>query len=78
MVKTIEVDATLSILNKIESSGLPCRMKDGIMIVTINTDSTEELLKFGQALSGAKRITYRCIDAQKATTPTPTGISIKE
>jgi hypothetical protein len=58
-----EIEAPLEVLNKIEATGLPCRWKgaQGVLVVTLDSESTEQLLKFGRALSGAARIKYHCV-----------------
>jgi hypothetical protein len=64
MIKEIEVSAMPNILDKIHASGLPCKMdEDGvIMTVTIDDDdSSNDLLKLATALAQARKVTVRCV-----------------
>ena len=61
MIKEIEVDTTLDILNKIAASGLPFDMHDGIMTITVDDESEDDLGKIAMALSTAKKITFKCV-----------------
>jgi hypothetical protein len=71
MIKEIEVDAPLETLNKLEKTGLPCKWhsneEGSAMVVTVNTDSPDELVKFGKALEGCKKVTYKCIQLKVLT-----------
>jgi hypothetical protein len=58
MVKEIELNAPLDILNKVEATGLPCHWNGVSLVITLDDDSSEDLFKLGKALSGAKKVTY--------------------
>jgi hypothetical protein len=62
MVKTIEVEAGLDTIQKIEATGLPSHWNcdKGVLIVDLNSDDTESLVKFAQAL-GNNGFTLRCL-----------------
>lgn len=65
MTKTIEVDAPLEVLNKIEASGLPCKWAGEVLEVTIDSDSADDLLKIGHAFNEYKgKVTFKCTKIQ--------------
>jgi hypothetical protein len=61
MIKEIELEAALPILNRVEASGLPCKWNGEVLIVTVDCDSADEMKKLGEALSVSGKITFKTL-----------------
>lgn len=65
MIKTLEVDAPLEVLNRLEASGLPCKWTGEVMEVTLDSDSADDLLKIGHVFNEYKgKVTFKCTKMQ--------------
>ena len=63
MIKEIEIKAPLETLNRIEAMGLLTKwnMDKGVLEITINDETDNDLLKLVNALSETKRVSMRCV-----------------
>lgn len=61
MVKEIELEASLNILNRVEASGLTCKWNGEFLIIKIDCESTDEILKLAKALDVSGKVTFRTL-----------------